>query len=353
MPRVLHIVTGGLFAGVERYVCDVSIASAARGWDVAVIGGRRERMSAALSGAARWEAGGTVAQSLRAVSRLGRFDVCHAHMTASEAVAVATRPLHRAPVVATRHFARPRGMSRIGRLAAPWIAGGVARELAVGEFIAANLEQPPDAVIVSGVRPSPCLWRVESRVVLMLQRLEPEKDGLTALRAWHASGLGDDGWALLIHGEGQEQQQLERFVVDQNVHAVTFGGWTQDVPAALAKAAFLFATATAEPLGLSVLDAMAAGVPVVASGAGGHLETVGRVEAAPLFRPGDVAGAARHLRSLRADDERARLSAAGRAVVAERFTIDRHVDCLLSEYAALSSAPTIRVRRALGPRRTA
>ena len=44
----------------------------------------------------------------------GRRDVCHAHMTLAEAVPWRV-PVHRAPVLATRHFAARRGTSRSGR----------------------------------------------------------------------------------------------------------------------------------------------------------------------------------------------------------------------------------------------
>ena len=59
MPRVVHIVTTGHFAGVERYVCDVAVETASRGWEVAVVGGNATRMPAALGNRVRWEPGTT------------------------------------------------------------------------------------------------------------------------------------------------------------------------------------------------------------------------------------------------------------------------------------------------------
>src|SRR5205814_1010334 len=126
---------------------------------------------ASLGPSVRWLPGSSPHQSLLALARLGRQDLCHAHMTTAEAVAVATRPLHRAPVVSTRHFAAERGSSTLGALIAPWIAPRLAREIAVSDFVAERLEHRPDAVVRNGVRPTDCLWRAESRVVLVLQRL--------------------------------------------------------------------------------------------------------------------------------------------------------------------------------------
>jgi glycosyltransferase involved in cell wall biosynthesis len=343
MPRVVHIVTTAGFAGVERYVCNVAAATAARGWDVAVVGGDRERMAAALADGVRWAPGSSALESLRSVLRLGRSDVAHAHMTVAEAIAVATRAAHRAPVVSTRHFAARRGASRAGRIAAPWIAKHLAREIAAGEFIAQHLERPPTAVVVDSVPQSACLWRATNRVVLVLQRLEAEKDTLTALRAWQTSRLIADGWSMRVVGEGSQRRELERRVESESIDGVEFTGWTNDVADELGRAGILLASAAAEPLGLSVLEAMAAGVPVVASASGGHLETIGATDGAQLFPPGNAPAAAVALRALHDDSMRARMSAAGRRVVAERFTIERHVDGLLRQYEA--------ARAGAGPRR--
>jgi glycosyltransferase involved in cell wall biosynthesis len=334
MPSVVHIVMTGNFAGVERYVCNVATETASRGWEVSVVGGDPERMAAALGDGVRWKAGANPLQTVRSVLRLGRRDICHAHMTAAEGAAIATRPAHRARVVSTRHFAAPRGESRVGQIFAPWIGSRLSREIAVGEFVAQHLEQPPAAVLASGIPESPCLWRNTNRVVLVLQRLELEKDTITALRAWQASQLTDEGWSLRIVGEGSQREMLERCVTSEAIPDVTFAGWTSDVTSELSIAGMLLAPAPAEPFGLAVLEAMAAGLPVVACASGGHLETIGLLASAPSFPPEDAAAAAVGLRALRSDSARAQVSAASRRLVAERFTVKRHVDHLLSQYEA-------------------
>ena len=349
MPRVFHIVISSThFGGVERYVCDVAAETASRGWEVAVVGGDTDRMSAALGTRVRWEPGSTPLQSLRSVLRLGRWDISHAHMTAAEAIAVATRRVHRAPVVSTRHFAAMRGASRVGRVIAPWIANGLAREFATGEFVAQHLERPPAAVVLSGVPQSRCLWRPTNRVVLVLQRLAVEKDTVTALRAWQASQLVADGWSLRVVGEGSQQRELERLVASEAIRGVVFTGGTDNVAGELQRAGILLASAPGEPFGLAVLEAMAAGVPVVACASGGHLETVGLVEGAAMFPPRDPAAAATALRSLLSDSKRARMSAEGQRIVAERFTVTQHVDRLLAQYEAVQAEATARRHNAAG-----
>jgi glycosyltransferase involved in cell wall biosynthesis len=108
--------------------------------------------------------------------------------------------------------------------------------------------------------------------VLVLQRLEPEKDTLTALRAWRASQLADDGWSMRVVGEGSERALLEAITASEGISSVTFVGWATSAEDELANAAILLAPAVAEPFGLAVVEALMAGIPVVASAAGGHLE---------------------------------------------------------------------------------
>jgi len=343
VPSVVHVVVTGEFAGVERYVSDAARETAARGWEPVVVGGSPQRMRAALGDAARWLPGATPVEALRSLRRLGRRDVCHAHMTIAETVAVAARPFHRAAVVSTRHFAAPRGASRAGHLLSPWIARGLARQIAVSDFVARRLEQPPDAVIRNGVPSSECLWRSSSNVVLVLQRLSPEKDTVTALRGWQASELAEEGWSLRIVGAGSERAALEAYTRSAEVPGVSITGPVDSVADEFATAAVLLAPAPADSFGLAVVEAMAAGVPVVACAAGGHLETVGLLPGAAMFPAGDAEAAASALRSLRSEAARSAASEAGRQLVDTTFTIARHVDSLLIEYeAARQPAPRSR-----------
>jgi glycosyltransferase involved in cell wall biosynthesis len=332
MPSVVHVIVTDGFAGVERHVADTATELASRGWDVTVVGGKPARMRSALSEGVRWLPGATPIQALRALARLGRQDVCHAHMTFAEAVSLLARPVQRAPIVATRHIAARRGSMPLARLVSPLIATGISRELAISQFVARSLERHPDAIVYNGVRRSARLWEPRSRVVLVLQRLEPEKDTLTALGAWNESRMWEDGWALRIVGDGSQRSALEAWVAARAPEAVEFAGWSDDVDASLASAGILLAPAPREALGLATLEAMAAGVPVVASAAGGHLETLGCLPNPKLFDPGDVRGAAARLLSLGSESAREAQSVAGQELVSERFLLSDRVDDLEEQY---------------------
>jgi len=335
MPSVVHVVTTGKFAGVERYVCNTAAELAGRGWDVTVIGGDARHMPSALGREVPWLPGATPFESLRSLIKLGRQDICHAHMTLGEAVAMVTAPRHRSAIVSTRHFAARRGSNPLGRIVAPLISASLDRQIAVTDFVAENIERPPETVIRNGIPPLPRLWQASSRVVLVLQRLEREKDTLTALRAWRESGMFEESWSLRVVGDGAERAALESWVATEGVQGVIFTGWTSDVEGELARAGMLLAPAPSDSFGFGVLEAMSAGVPVVASASGGHLETIGRLPNAPLFSAGDAGAAAAALRSLASDARRSALSSGGTKLVFAEFTVELHVDRLLAEYEAV------------------
>jgi glycosyltransferase involved in cell wall biosynthesis len=351
MTSVVHVVVTHNRAGVERYVCDTARELARRGWQATVIGGSPLLMPRSFASDVRWLPGSTLSEALRSLLSLGRQDICHVHMTAAEALGVIAKPVHRAVVVSTRHFAARRGSTAFGRALAPLIARGVSRELAISCFVASRLERPPHAVLRNGVPPSPCVWRPSSRVVLVLQRLESEKDTFTALRAWRSSRLWEEGWSMRIVGDGSQRAALEQWTDDNNVPEVRFVGWVADVQPEFARTGLLLATAPLEPFGLGVLEAMAAGVPVVACGAGGHLETIGRLAEALLFPPGDAEAAAAALRSLLPESGREAASDAARRLVEAEFSVRCHVDRLLGEYEFVLARARRRLRHGSNDRR--
>lgn len=335
---MLHIVVTDSFGGVERYVSEVASGFADDSWQPTVVGGNERAMRAALREGVRWLPGRNPLEALASVRRAGRQDICHAHMTYAEAVGIAARRAHSAPIVSTRHFAAHRGKTRVGRFTAPWIARNLSCEIAISRFVADHVERPPDCVIVNGVPDSPALWNRENRVVLVAQRLEPEKDTLTALRAWQQSGLADQGWSLRVVGDGSQRRELEDQARSHGGDRVAFAGWVGDMRSEFEQAGMLLAPAPSEPFGLTVVEALAAGVPVVAAAAGGHLETVGELPSARLFRPGDADDAAAAMGALLADDAREAMSVEGRQLVRIRFRLDAHVELLCAQYAVVQSS---------------
>jgi glycosyltransferase involved in cell wall biosynthesis len=323
------------YAGVERYVTEVSTALAARGHRVAVIGGDPARMRAELPPQVSHQPANTVARAALALLGWRDADLVHAHMTAAETAAWIVHPVLRAPIVATRHFSAVRGSTRAARLFTRWASRSIARDLAISRFVAEGIGGP-SVLVPNGVaeRPQAAL---EVPVVVMLQRLAPEKEPEVGLRAWARSGLGGQGWRLVVAGSGELAGSVVRLANELGVSAsVEFAGQVRDTDALLAGGSVLLASAPAEPLGLSVLEAMAHGLPVVAAAGGGHLETV--ADAGVLFPPGDVGAAANALVDL-AGSRRRRLAmgAALRRRQQELYSLDIHVDRLEEIYCEVVS----------------
>ena len=108
---------------------------------------------------------------------------------------------------------------------------------------------------------------------------------------------------------------------------VAFLGQRPDVPALLPGLDVFVLASFDEPFGLVNVEAMAAGVPVVATNAGGVPEIVPSEEVGVLVPTGDDAAIADAVCSLLADPERAgSIAAAGRARAFERFGIARFVE---------------------------
>jgi glycosyltransferase involved in cell wall biosynthesis len=335
--RVAHVVCSDSFAGVERYITYVAPGLVLRGLDVLVVGGGAEMERELTSEGIPYLPGSTVVQAARRLVEARPFDLIHAHMTGSELAAVLAAAVAPAPIVATRHFAARRGRSLSGRLAAVPIEWALRREIATSQFVAAATGRP--SVIVPNAVPSLPASTARTPMVLMAQRLEAEKEIDVGIRAWATAGLAACGWRLVVAGEGAEAGRLERLADELGVgSSVNLVGHTPHVERLLAEASIFVATIRAEGFGLSVVEAMSAGVPVIAAASGAHLETVGSCTDEWLFPPGDHLTCAALLRRLAGDAAaRTTYGAALQAAHRESFTLENHVDRLAGIYREVAS----------------
>jgi glycosyltransferase involved in cell wall biosynthesis len=316
----------GKFAGVERHVSELASAQAAAGHRVTIVGGHEDRVRAVAGEAVTVLPGERLSLALRSLRRLtARPDLVNVHMTAAEVAVGLAWWLRGVPVVSTRHFASPRGTRTLAMPAVGLGARRVDAQLAVSRYVAEHVDGP-STVVLSGVRSDPGRVPAAERrpTVLVAQRLSPEKRTDTAVRAFAASGLAARGWRLEVAGRGALLGSLEELASSLGVgESVEFLGYRADVLDLMREASLFLAPREDEAFGLSVVEAMARGLPVVAAGSGAHLETVGAAEGAALYRPGDAEDAGRLLDELASSVE-ARDAYGGRLqdVQRELFTVD-------------------------------
>lgn len=248
----------------------------------------------------------------------GKADLLHGHGLARAplfAIAAKTSGL---PLVVTLHNLVP-AMNPLEKLAAK-LALSVARKVicvsyAVSHSAAVLVPAHKLVVIYNGVELPEARESSGSTTkptVLCIARLSPEKGIDVLLKA--AQELPDT--AFLIAGDGPERFALEASA-PQNV---TFLGFRKDVSELLEQATVVAVPSRQEGLGLAALEALAAGVPVVASNVGGLSEIVQPNKTGLLVPPDDPVELAQALRVLLPDHaRRKKLGDAGRAYVASVF----------------------------------
>ena len=151
------------------------------------------------------------------------------------------------------------------------------------------------------------------RVLLMVARLDAIKDQPTLLRAFAMAKL--PGWQLQLVGDGPRRSELEALIADLGLDAeVRCLGRRTDVPELLGQAdLFAFSTTAAEGFGIALVEAMAAGLPVMASDVPACRELLADGTAGVLVPAADVSAWTQKLESLMGDEgARQRLSLAAR-----------------------------------------
>lgn len=177
---------------------------------------------------------------------------------------------------------------------------------------------------------------------LHVGRLAPEKGVHVLLEAFHKAeaALGPEQVRLIVAGAGPSLDGLRA----QAPRNVTFLGnldRTRELPALYASAdAFLFASTT-ETLGLVVLEAMASGLPVIATPAGGVADNLRDGENGLAFPAMDAAACADAMRRLAQDRALQQTLRDGARRWAERRTWAMELDRLDASYRELLRPPAV------------
>jgi glycosyltransferase involved in cell wall biosynthesis len=170
-------------------------------------------------------------------------------------------------------------------------------------------------------------------VILQVARLDYLKDHATALRALARVAGRRQNARLVLVGEGPELGKIRDLIRDSGLEAnVLLLGLRKDVPRLLAAADLFLLTSISEGIPLTLIEAMAAGLPVVSTRVGGVGEVVEEGVTGLLAASGDDEGLADGVLRLAADPVlRQHLGMRGRERARTHFSEDR----MLADYLRL------------------
>jgi glycosyltransferase involved in cell wall biosynthesis len=347
--RLLLVVDSLEVGGAERHVVDLAMALHRKGHEVevacSVSGGLSEPLEAA--GVPVWPLTRRLVKRRVSVAyargirrrllRERRFDLVHAHIFAS-AVAAAIATLGKeAPLVITEHTEASWQTWRTRRVSR-WAHRRAKRVIAVSTPIERRLIERdgvpphlvtriPNAVIPASDEPPdpagplPDAW-VEGPLVGVVARLQPEKGVANFLKAAARVSEISPRARFLVVGDGPLREELLNLVEHLGIsERVRFLGYRTDSRALMGLMDLLVVPSLTEGSPLIVLEAMAAGVPVVASAVGGIPDQVRHGREGILVPPDDPDALGDALGALLRDPAYARrLGEAGRRRTENEFS---------------------------------
>ncbi|MEU8822178.1 glycosyltransferase family 4 protein [Streptomyces sp. NPDC048636] len=202
--------------------------------------------------------------------------------------------------------------------------------------IATRLTALPNAVPATGVEPSDG----RAKLVVAAGRLIPVKRYDLLVDAWATVAAEHPDWRLRIYGRGPQQPALRRRIDGLGLTGrITLMGAHSPIETEWAKGAIAAVTSREESFGMTIVEAMHCGVPVVATDCPhgpGEIITDGRDGL--LVPPGDADGIAKGLLTLIEDDALRRAMAGAARESARRYAPERVAAAYEELFAELRAA---------------
>lgn len=190
------------------------------------------------------------------------------------------------------------------RVVSARVRDGIVAHSSVGP---SKIHVRPIAVDVEKIRTAPVSTYFKDRylqfgqIALMASRLTKEKNIDLAIRAFAQIANTVPSLGLVIVGDGPEKERLRQLTVSLGVSLrVVFEPWRTDLPSLMKSATFFVATSRYEGYGLSIMEAAAAGCPIVTTDVGCVGNELPR-DAACVIPVGDTGACARAFVSLSRD----------------------------------------------------
>lgn len=357
--KVLHILKVAGIGGAEQHLLALLPALRARGVDAQFLsldaGRDAERFHRALTERnvpwLRVRCGADVSPPLardvtRAVRSVGPA-LLHTHMVHGDAYGSIAAHVLRLPFVSTRHnddryllgpfrFVDRTFMHGVKRIVAISDAVRVFHEragLPAGKLVTIHygLDELPSAP--SEITPAEAGISPEAPLLLAIGRLIEQKDHATLLRALALVRVSDPEVRLAILGWGTLEAQTRALAAELGVADAALVLGRVEPRDWLARADVFVHTSRWEGFGIVLLEAMLAGLPVVATDVSAVPEIVADGRTGFLAPAGDAGAVARRVGELLADPGlRTRFGAAGRERARSEFSVRRMTEATLAVY---------------------
>lgn len=293
--RLLHVLFSPRMAGSERYCVDLALRQAAQGHEVHVAGQPGSAMEQALQGSAvhfhalRWP----LMRGLQVRRLIGKIDpqIAHAHLSPA-CKSLIGAPDHVA-TLATLHVGYKAhqhgaldGLVCVNHSQQQRLAGYVGRHRVIPNWLPAQSVAADSRTrwrAMLGLRPGQPL-------VGAVGRLHPSKGMDVLIEAFRAQAPAEA--VLAIVGEGPQRPALEKLCAgDARIRLL---GFQSEVGEVLQAFDLFVSPSREESFGLAILEAMAAGLPVLATSTEGPCEILAD-RANELIEPGSVPALGRAL----------------------------------------------------------
>jgi phosphatidylinositol alpha-mannosyltransferase len=273
------------------------------------------------------------ASRVRRWLRDGHFDVVHVHDPAPPSIGLLVCMIAKGPIVATFHAAtvRSKWLAAWGPVVRPWLER-ISGRIAVSDFarrvqvehLGGDAVIIPNGVHVRAFAEGPSLpgaaRGVDGPTIGFLGRYDEPRKGLPVLlEAMRTVVREHPGARLLIAGRGDPHALREAVGEELRPSVALLGELSEADKGAFLRSVDVYCAPNllGESFGVVLIEAMAAGAPIVASDLDAFARVLEDGAAGVLVRRGDAAGLARALSDLLADPaRRAALSAAGRQAAA-------------------------------------
>lgn len=352
--NILHIVSNKVWGGGERYVLDLCRAQESEGHSVAVITRGYDEVDIPFSNAGfkpgNLVLGGvwdfiTPIRLAGVLNKMAEPIVVHVHNFKDARIAVHARKLMKDPskarIVVTRHLvkAAPTGKSAKALFDAVDAIIFVSQTALEG-FLQSKPEVDPEKlhVVPNAVVP-PSLRREipEHPTILFCGRIAPEKGLATLVDAFAKLPLELDA-RLVVAGSGKGPDVMpivKRARAEGIAHRIEWLGHVENVwPHISAATIGVVPSIGTEACGLSALEMMSVGVPVVASRKGGLAEIISDNVDGRLFTPGNADELAKVLEELLSNPaELQKLGEAGRQKVMQQYAYPDFYHRIMQIYA--------------------